>query len=166
MQKNNLLIEVLAEELPPLSQKSLSEVFAHKIAESLYKLRLSQDINYEVFSTPRRLGVLVKDVFSKGDAEKKVIKLMPSSIGFDNDGNPTNALEKKLISLGESLSALGKIQRIEEKNQCNLYLEKEILGKELSKEIPIIVGKSLGSLPIKKLMSYQSVSYTHLAHET
>ena len=155
MQKNNLLIEVLAEELPPLSQKSLSEVFAHKIAESLYKLRLSQDINYEVFSTPRRLGVLVKDVFSKGDAEKKVIKLMPSSIGFDNDGNPTNALEKKLISLGESLSALGKIQRIEEKNQCNLYLEKEILGKELSKEIPIIVGKSLGSLPIKKLMSYQ-----------
>ena len=62
MQKNNLLVEILTEELPPLSQKSLAEVFAQNISESIHNLGLSNDINYEVFSTPRRLGVLVKDV--------------------------------------------------------------------------------------------------------
>ena len=155
MQKNNLLVEILTEELPPLSQKSLAEVFAQNISESIHNLGLSKDINYEVFSTPRRLGVLVKDVSFQGAIEKKVIKLMPASIGFDDKGNPTNALEKKLISLGEDLSALNKIQTMEEKNQSNLFIEKEIQGKKLFQEIPIILSHSLESLPIKKLMSYQ-----------
>ena len=139
MQKNNLLVEILTEELPPLSQKSLAEVFAQNISESIHNLGLSKDINYEVFSTPRRLGVLVKDVSFQGAIEKKVIKLMPASIGFDSKGNPTNALEKKLISLGEDLSALNKIQTMEEKNQSNLFIEKEIQGKKLFQEIPIIL---------------------------
>lgn len=155
MQKNNLLIEILTEELPPLSQKSLSENFAQNVATSLHDLKLSQSINFDFFSTPRRLGVLVKDVLSQGNTEKKSIKLMPSSIGFDASGNPTNALEKKLISLDEDLSSVKKIQTIEEKNQSNLYIEKEFLGKKLSYEIPYIISKSLENLPIKKLMSYQ-----------
>lgn len=155
MQKNNLLIEILTEELPPLSQQSLAKRFAENIAVSIHNLGLSNTIDYEVFSTPRRLGVLVKGVFFIGDTEKKIIKLMPSSIGLDDKGNPTNALEKKLISLGEDLSALNKIQKKEEKQQYNLYIEKEILGKELFKEIPKILSHSLESLPIKKLMSYQ-----------
>ena len=87
MQKNNLLVEILTEELPPLSQKSLAEVFAQNISESIHNLGLSKDINYEVFSTPRRLGVLVRDVSFQGAIEKKVIKLMPASIGFDDKGN-------------------------------------------------------------------------------
>jgi glycyl-tRNA synthetase beta chain len=155
MQKNNLLVEILTEELPPLSQKPLAEVFAQNISESIHNLGLSKDINYEVFSTPRRLGVLVRDVSFQGDIEKKVIKLMPASVGFDDKGNPTNALEKKLISLGEDLSALNKIQAMEEKNQRNLFIEKEIQGKKLFQEIPIILNHSLVNLPIKKLMSYQ-----------
>ena len=86
MQKNNLLVEILTEELPPLSQRSLAEVFAQNISESIHNLGLSKDINYEVFSTPRRLGVLVRDVSFQGAIEKKVIKLMPASIGFDDKG--------------------------------------------------------------------------------
>ena len=33
MQKNNLLIEIVTEELPPLSQKDLGEAFAKNIAQ-------------------------------------------------------------------------------------------------------------------------------------
>ena len=49
MQKNNLLVEILTEELPPLSQKSLAEVFSQNIADSIHTLGLSKNINYQVF---------------------------------------------------------------------------------------------------------------------
>ncbi len=155
MQKNNLLVEILTEELPPLSQKSLAEVFSQKMAESIHALGLSQNINYEVFSTPRRLGVLIRDVFFQGLIEKKVIKLMPASVGYDEKGSPTNALQKKLASIGEDLSSLNKIKRIEDKKQLNLFIDKEIPGKQLFHEISKVLSQSLESLPIKKLMSYQ-----------
>ena len=153
MQKNNLLVEILTEELPPLSQKPLAEVFAQNSSDSIHNLGLSKDINYEVFSTPRRLGVLVRDVSFQGDIEKKVIKLMPASVGFDDKGNPTNALEKKLISLWEDLSALNKIQGMEEKNQRNPFIKKENPGKKHFQRNPIILNHNLMNLPNKKLMS-------------
>ena len=49
MQKNNLLIEIVTEELPPLSQKDLGEAFAKNIAQSILELKLIESLEYELF---------------------------------------------------------------------------------------------------------------------
>ena len=155
MQKNNLLIEIVTEELPPLSQKNLSEAFAKNIAQSILELKLIESLEYETFSSPRRIGVLVKQVLLSGDNEKKKIKLMPAKVGFKEENKPSDALIKKLDSMGEGLSAIKNLELVEEKGQFNIYLEKSFDGKSLYEELPQIINSSLAHLPIKKLMSYQ-----------
>ena len=155
MQKNNLLIEIVTEELPPLSQKDLGEAFAKNIAQSILELKLIESLEYETFSSPRRIGVLVKQVLLSGDNEKKKIKLMPAKVGFKEENKPSDALIKKLDSMGEGLSAIKNLELVEEKGQFNIYLEKSFDGKSLYEELPQIINNSLANLPIKKLMSYQ-----------
>lgn len=91
MQKNNLLIEIVTEELPPLSQKDLGEAFAKNIAQSILELKLIESLEYETFSSPRRIGVLVKQVLLSGDNEKRKIKLMPAKVGFREENKPSDA---------------------------------------------------------------------------
>ena len=155
MQKNNLLIEIVTEELPPLSQKDLGEAFAKNIAQSILELKLIESLEYETFSSPRRIGVLVKQVLLSGDNEKRKIKLMPAKVGFREENKPSDALIKKLDSMGEGLSAIKNLELVEEKGQFNIYLEKSFDGKSLYEELPQIINSSLAHLPIKKLMSYQ-----------
>lgn len=155
MQKNNLLIEIVTEELPPLSQKDLGEAFAKNIAQSILELKLIESLEYETFSSPRRIGVLVKQVLLSGDNEKRKIKLMPAKVGFREENKPSDALIKKLDSMGEGLSAIKNLELVEEKGQFNIYLEKSFDGKSLYEELPQIINNSLAHLPIKKLMSYQ-----------
>ena len=155
MQKNNLLIEIVTEELPPLSQKDLGEAFAKNIAQSILELKLIESLEYETFSSPRRIGVLVKQVLLSGDNEKRKIKLMPAKVGFREENKPSDALIKKLDSMGEGLSAIKNLELVEEKGQFNIYLEKSFDGKSLYVELPQIINNSLAHLPIKKLMSYQ-----------
>ena len=155
MQKNNLLIEIVTEELPPLSQKDLGEAFAKNIAQSILELKLIESLEYETFSSPRRIGVLVKQVLLSGDNEKRKIKLMPAKVGFREENKPSDALIKKLDSMGEGLSAVKNLELVEEKGQFNIYLEKSFDGKSLYVELPQIINNSLAHLPIKKLMSYQ-----------
>ena len=155
MQKNNVLIEIVTEELPPLSQKDLGEAFAKNIAQSILELKLIESLEYETFSSPRRIGVLVKQVLLSGDNEKRKIKLMPAKVGFREENKPSDALIKKLDSMGEGLSSIKNLELVEEKGQFNIYLEKSFDGKSLYVELPQIINNSLAHLPIKKLMSYQ-----------
>ena len=102
MINDTLLIELITEELPPLSQKELGEHFGKNIYESLIHNQLTSASEYQTFSTPRRLGVKIFNVASEGLAEKKLIKLMPKKIGLDSEGNAQQALNKKLESIGEA----------------------------------------------------------------
>ena len=172
MIKENLLIEIVTEELPPQSQKELGEIFGKNIFEGLIKNELLNvpsvmkgvkhpsftlsdmdkiDPTFEVYSTPRRLGVKITKVLAQATTEKKLIKLMPKKIGFGNDGNAQQALIKKLESIGEKESSLSKIITKEE----TLYIEKDIIGKKLYDVIEGLILECLIKLPIKKVMTYQ-----------
>ena len=91
----NLLIEIVTEELPPLSQKQLGESFGKYIFEGLTNHKLITSSEFKVYSSPRRLGVKITKVLSEAKTEKKLIKLMPKKIGFDLKGNAQQALIKK-----------------------------------------------------------------------
>ena len=151
MIEENLLIELVTEELPPQSQKELGECFGKNIFEGLIDHKLINASKFEVYSTPRRLGVKITKVLAEAITEKKLIKLMPKKIGFDNNGNAQQALIKKLKSIGEEESSLSKIIINEE----TLYIEKDIIGKKLYDIIEGLINHSLVKLPIKKIMTYQ-----------
>ena len=155
MKLDTLLIEFVTEELPPNSLKELGERFGQLITQSLEEQSLIKSSDMRVFSTPRRLGVKILNVAERSENQKKLIKLMPAKIGFDEKGQSTQALSKKLQSIGETDKAITRIKREEEKGQKILYIEKNIAGINLEDILSEIISQCINQLPIKKMMSYQ-----------
>ena len=155
MSLDNLLIELVTEELPPTSLRDLSEKFGQLIAQGLLEKNIIELSDIKVYATPRRLGVKVLNVAEKSKDEKKLIKLMPAKIGFNEANEPTQALVKKLQSLNERAEAIQKIIKKDEKNQEVLFIEKKISGESLEDVLSEIIDNSINKLPIKKMMSYQ-----------
>ena len=131
MKLDTLLIEFVTEELPPNSLKELGTRFGQLITQGLEEQNLIKSSDMRVFSTPRRLGVKILNVAERSENQKKLIKLMPAKIGFDDKGHSTQALSKKLQSLGETDEAITRIKEEEEKGQKILYIEKDIAGINL-----------------------------------
>ena len=155
MKLDTLLIEFITEELPPNSLKELGEKFGQLITQGLKEQSLIKDSDMKVFSTPRRLGVKILNVADRSEDKKKLIKLMPEKIGFDEKGQSTQALSKKLQSINETDEAISRIKREDEKGQTILYIEKNIVGINLEDILSKIIDNCINQLPIKKMMSYQ-----------
>ena len=155
MNLDNLLIEFVTEELPPNSLKELGEKFGQLVSQGLQEQNFIENADTRVYATPRRLGVKILNVAEKSKDEKKLIKLMPTKVGFDENNKPTQALLKKLKSLNESAEAVQKVIKKTEKNQEILFIEREIYGKTLEEVLSEIIKNSINKLPIKKMMSYQ-----------
>ena len=156
MKQDNLLIELLTEELPPKSQKQLGVAFAKSVKEFLIKHHLANEMSEEsVFSTPRRIGIYLKDVKDEAANQNTSIKLMPASIGLDVSGKPTEALLKKLHGIGLDEKAVNLITKKNENATEILYVNKDLEGAKLKDIIAECISSSLARLPIKKMMSYQ-----------
>ena len=155
MKLDTLLIEFITEELPPISLKELGEKFGQLITEGLQEQNLIKHDDMRIFSTPRRLGVKILNVAEKSENQKKLIKLMPAKIGFNEQSEATQALLKKLQSLNETDEAISRIKKEDEKGQQILYLEKNIAGINLEDILSEIINNCINQLPIKKMMSYQ-----------
>ena len=171
MKLDNLLIELLTEELPPKSQKQLGIAFAKNIKELLVKHHLVNETSEDlIFSTPRRIGLHLKNVKDEADDESVSIKLMPASVGFDGSEKPTDALLKKLHVIGLNEKALNDIVKKNENNAEILYINKNVEGAKLKDIIAECISSSLARLPIKKMMSYQladgwtTVNFVRPAH--
>jgi len=153
---DNLLIELLTEELPPKSQKQLGISFAKNIKEFLAKHHLANEISEDsIFSTPRRIGLYLKNVKDEADNQNVSIKLMPASVGFDGSEKPTEALLKKLHAIGLNEKDVSGIVKKNENNAEILYINKNEEGAKLKDIIAECISSSLARLPIKKMMSYQ-----------
>tara|TARA_B110000238_G_scaffold90362_1_gene99065 strand:- start:229 stop:2319 length:2091 start_codon:yes stop_codon:yes gene_type:complete len=155
MNLDTLLIEFVTEELPPNSLKELGDKFGQLITQGLQEQSLIESSDMKVFSTPRRLGVKILNVAEKSKNQKKLIKLMPAKIGFDENSQITQALSKKLHSLNETDEAITRIKKEDEKGQQMLFIEKDIAGINLEDILSEIINHCINQLPIKKMMSYQ-----------
>ena len=155
MKLDTLLIEFVTEELPPNSLKELGDKFGQLITQGLQEQSLIESSDMKVFSTPRRLGVKILNVAEKSKNQKKLIKLMPAKIGFDENSQITQALSKKLHSLNETDEAITRIKKEDEKGQQMLFIEKDIAGINLADILSEIINHCINQLPIKKMMSYQ-----------
>ena len=152
--KDNLLIELFTEELPPDSLESLSDQFGKTITSELLSKNLIDTSDFQTYATPRRIAVNIKSVIKEAEDEERLIKLMPYSIGFDEYNNPTQPLIKKLSSIDEAIKTKD-LEIIEENNKKFIYVLKKIKGFRLEDSLGDIIKNALKKLAIKKVMSYQ-----------
>lgn len=176
METKNLLVELFVEELPPKALKKLGESFAQTIAETLQQQGLIDGgrLVYTPFTSPRRLAVLVESVQAKAPNQEVEVKLMPTSVGLDATGNPTQALQKRAHALGIDIgaNAIGMaaiIRRMDGKTET-LFTKTIRFGQSLSEGLQKALQEALAKLPIPKVMTYQladgwsSVQFVRPAH--
>ncbi|MEO9587787.1 MAG: glycine--tRNA ligase subunit beta, partial [Marinobacter sp.] len=99
MAKQDFLVELGTEELPPKALKPLSDAFTRGITNGLEEAGI-QFGKVEAFAAPRRLAVRVR-YLEDAQPDKPVEKRGPAvKAAFDDSGNPTRALTGFATSLG------------------------------------------------------------------
>ena len=153
MKTESLLIELFVEELPPKALKKLGDAFANDIFAQLRKLDYAcTDSICNSFASPRRLAVLisrVRDICPDVLIRKR---LVPISVAFTSDGQPTEALKKRLE---KEEASLADTTRAFEDGKEFVWLERTASGQPLSVVLEGVIFAALTNLPIPKVMSYQ-----------
>jgi glycyl-tRNA synthetase beta chain len=148
-----LLVELFVEELPPKALDALGHAFAKSIFDGLIRYRLRDRVpGMTELATPRRLGVVITDVFERSVEEIEEVKVMPSSVGLDASGVPTSALLKRLSALGEGPQAVARLERRMDGKSEALYLSRAAPGHTLAAGLQAILEETIKTLPIPKLM--------------
>ncbi len=159
-----LVVELVTEELPPKALKTLGAAFAEMLVTQLrVRAMLSADSTITPFATPRRLAVAITGVRSVAPDAEVVDKLMPAKVAFDADGQPTNALSKKLAALGRAHLATaapdawdGPDHRYTKSDgkADYVWLRSLAKGKPLERALQEALDATLERLPIPKVMRY------------
>ena len=90
VKKQDLLIEIGTEELPPKSLKNLAAIFREQMCLALKDEELDfSDANW--YATPRRLSLIIKDVDTTQKDKKSQRKGPSLSAAFDKNKKPTQA---------------------------------------------------------------------------
>ncbi len=148
-----LTVELLTEELPPKALPRLEAAFAEAIASALAKDGfVAHDAPVVSYATPRRLAVTVQGVAARSADKPFRQKLLPVSVGYDGAGKPTQALSKKLASLGLAQDA-PLVREMDGKAEA-LFHEGVKPGVPLSQGLQAALDAALAQLPIPKVMAY------------
>ncbi len=153
---SNLLVELFVEELPPKALKKLGEAFASVLADSLKAQGLAASTSAVMsFASPRRLAVHVASVGAKAVDRVETKKLVPVSVGLDAEGKPTQALIKKLASMGLQPDAAAEAYREVDGKAEALFIKTTVSGATLAEGLQKALDEALAKLPIPKVMTYQ-----------
>ena len=150
VKKQDLLIEIGTEELPPKSLKNLAITFSEQMCLALRNEELDFS-NTNWYATPRRLSLLVTDLdITQKDKEHQ--RRGPSlSAAFDKNEKPTKATLGFAESCGVKIEELKKL---ETEKGIWLVFNTILKGKNTDKLIPGLIEKSLARLPIEKRMRW------------
>ena len=167
----NLLVELFVEELPPKALRKLGEAFAAGLADSLKAQGLAGEHSAVIaFASPRRLAAHISAVAAQAADKAVSHKLMPVSVGLSATGEATQALLKKLASVGADASAVPHLTRKLDGKAEALYFDSVVTGPTLAEGLQKALDKALADLPIPKVMQYQlddgwtSVNFVRPAH--
>jgi glycyl-tRNA synthetase beta chain len=156
MARQNLLVELFVEELPPKALKKLGEAFSKGLLDRLQALGLaSQQSQSTAFASPRRLAAHITDVASQAADKPVSQKLMPVNVGLDAAGQPTPALLKRLAALGADASAVPGLKRAMDGKAEALFYDSVMKGATLAEGLQQALSESIAKLPIPKVMTYQ-----------
>jgi glycyl-tRNA synthetase beta chain len=171
MSTKNLLLELFVEELPPKALKKLGEAFATLLADSLKAQGLAAaDARVTAYASPRRLAVHMAGVVPRAADRQLLQKLMPVAVALDANGQPTQALLKKLAAVGAAEVPVSQLKRQGEGKAEALFHDSRVSGATLADGLQKALDEALAKLPIPKVMSYQladgwsSVNFVRPAH--
>ncbi len=152
MSKQDFLVELGTEELPPKALLKLSNAFRAGVVEGLKQESLDHGA-VQSFATPRRLAVLVTALDAK-QADRLNEKIGPATkAAFGADGKATPAATGFAKSCGVDVSDL---TRIEKDGIEKLAFSSAVPGKRTTELLPSIVDAALAKLPIPKRMRWGS----------
>ena len=152
MLKQDFLVELGTEELPPKALLKLSKSFQAGVIEGLKKESLAHG-EVKSFATPRRLAVLVCALDQK-QADRLTEKFGPAvKAAFDTHGNPTRAADGFAKSCGV---AVADLTRAPKDGVEKLSFSSTVPGKSTNELLPAIVDAALAKLPIPKKMRWGS----------
>jgi glycyl-tRNA synthetase beta chain len=148
--KRDLLIELGTEELPPKALKKLIQAFEAGIKQGLEKAELSFSA-IRSYAAPRRMAVVV-DGLAIRQQDRVVERRGPAiAAAFDDEGNPTKALQGFARSCGATVDDLEKLET--DKGTWLAY-KQEQKGAETASLLVDILQQSLNDLPIPKRMRW------------
>lgn len=148
--KNDLLVEIGTEELPPKALQKLSTAFSNGVIDGLKKAGFDID-EFESFAAPRRLAILIKDIAAVAPEQKVERKGPALKAAYDADGNPTKAVQGFARSCGVEVDQL---EQQETSKGTWLVYKATQPGKALADLLEEIVNQSLVKLPIPKRMRW------------
>ena len=150
MMRQNLLVEIGCEELPPKSLDKLTQSFFDGVKAGLEKAGIEFDSSKSrLFNSPRRLAFHLHQV-----AEKQADQLMKRrgpavAAAFDGDGNATQAALGFARSVNMDVADIGRSE-----DGQHLYVEIAQAGQELTSLLYPIFEDALKKLPIPKPMRW------------
>lgn len=136
---SNYLLEIGVEEFPAKHINSTKKQFKTNIEKLFTENNFDFD-SLEVTSTPRRFAILAKGIKSSEDNLEEKIKGPAKNIAFDDQGNPSKALQGFMRSKGISLADI----TYEELNGVDyvyavIKIKTKELSEVLSEGIPTII---------------------------
>ncbi len=148
--KQDFLVEIGTEELPPKSLKTLMSAFTLGIEAELNKVKL-QHSAIKGYATPRRLAVLVSGLDSQ-QTDTQTERLGPAvAAAFDSDGAPTPPALGFAKSCGVTVTEL---EQTETDKGLRLVFRRVEKGLATEALLPDIVNKALKDLPIARRMRW------------
>ncbi len=150
MSTGDLLIELGTEELPPKALKKLIASFETSIKQGLEKAELGFS-SIRSYAAPRRMAVIVNDLDLR-QQDRLVERRGPAvTAAFDEEGNPTKAVQGFARSCGVEVADL---EKMETNKGAWLVFKQQQTGAETSSLIPDILQHALNDLPIPKRMRW------------
>lgn len=150
--KDDLLIEIGTEELPPVALPRLAEAFRQELVKRLDEQQLAHG-EAELFATPRRLALRIADLALASPDQRQTRRGPAVAAAFDQNGQPTQAALGFARSCGVEVADLG---RLESDKGAWLVHEQNIPGCAAAELLPELVEQALAALPVPKRMRWGS----------
>lgn len=152
----DLLVEIGCEELPAQQLFAIQNAFAKSFGELLTAAEFTYE-NLSVFSTPRRLALVVEKLYRDNDTQLLIKRGPSKQAAFDTNGKPTKAALGFASSCGVTVNELSLQDH--DKGAWLIYEEKRP-APSLDELLPELLEKVLTDLPVGKRMSLNHTQQT------
>ncbi len=148
--RDDLLVEIGTEELPPKALRTLMDAFGDNLAAGIAEARLAHG-KVRAFASPRRLAVHVRKLAHAQEDRRVEQKGPPVSVAFDDDGNPKPAATAFADKCGVAVEDLERVAT--DKGEWLVFNTVE-QGRTTAELLPDIIERALTTLPIPRRMRW------------
>ncbi len=148
--KDDFLVEIGTEELPPKALRQLMEAFAEILEAGIDDARLAHG-KVRAYASPRRLAVHVHKLAHAQEDRSVEQKGPPVKVAFDDAGNPKPAATAFASKCGVALEELDRVAT--DKGEWLVFKTVE-KGRTAAELLPDVIERALAALPIPRRMRW------------